>query len=327
MKTNSVAAAFLFGTLLSTPAIGEATQPVQATDFIDLFEKLSGKHPGVRKAHAAGVCASGRFEPGVETGPFADAVLLSNGALPVTVRFSLGGGNPNADERAPGTRGMGVQISLPDGSRHVFTGNNFPVFAGKDPETFFGFLSTLLPDESGNTNPQKTMEFVKNNPSVQANLAWNQQAKTPASYANTEFFGLHSFFFNQAGSKVMYRWHITPDLGAKTLDAEQAKAMPAAFLNNTLAEQLSSDTVSFTLSAIIGEEGDAVNDPSVQWPKEREKVTLGSIVLEQSGGNACTPINFDPNILSSGFTPSDDPVLRMRSLAYAISFGKRLSGQ
>ncbi|MFT6269434.1 MAG: catalase, partial [Alphaproteobacteria bacterium] len=38
-------------------------------------------------------------------------------------------------------------------------------------------------------------------------------------------------------------------------------------------------------------------------------------------------LNFDPNILSAGFTPSADPVLRMRSPAYAISFGKRLSNQ
>ncbi|MCS4306412.1 catalase [Rheinheimera pacifica] len=41
----------------------------------------------------------------------------------------------------------------------------------------------------------------------------------------------------------------------------------------------------------------------------------------------CSNINFDPNVLSRGFSASDDSVLRMRSPAYAISFGKRLSGQ
>jgi catalase len=46
-----------------------------------------------------------------------------------------------------------------------------------------------------------------------------------------------------------------------------------------------------------------------------------------SGGDACTIINFDPNVMSAGFLPSDDPVLKMRSPAYAISFGKRLSNQ
>jgi hypothetical protein len=37
--------------------------------------------------------------------------------------------------------------------------------------------------------------------------------------------------------------------------------------------------------------------------------------------------NFDPNMMSAGFTPSADPVLRMLSPAYAISFGKIVSNQ
>ncbi|MFC3094132.1 catalase family peroxidase [Alteromonas sediminis] len=327
MRISAIAFAVASGVLLANTAPIHAEQRVQATDFIALFEKLSGKQPGERKAHATGVCASGRFEPNTKVDIFTNAPLLSNGNLPATIRFSLGGGNPAADERVPGTRGMGVQISLPDGTRHMFTGNNFPVFAGKDPDTFFGFLSTLLPDENGNRDPQKTMEFVKNNPSVQANLAWNQQAKTASSYGNTEFFGLHTFFYNGNNDQVMFRWHITPDLGVKTLDAEQANAMSNPFLADRLAEQLNDGTVSYTLSAIIGEDGDAVIDPSVQWPEDRKKVVLGKLVLEQSGGDGCTPVNFDPNIMSAGFSPSDDPVLKMRSLAYAVSFGKRLSGQ
>ncbi|WP_026376133.1 catalase family peroxidase [Aestuariibacter salexigens] len=327
MKITALASAITLGLTLCSGAYAQTKQPVQAADLVELFEKLSGKHPGVRKAHASGVCATGQFEPNVQAEEFATAPLLSNGPLYAQVRFSLGGGNPNADETAPGTRGMGVQISLPDGTRHIFTGNNFPVFAGKDPETFYGFLSTLLPDENGQRNPQKTMEFVKANPSVQANVAWNQTAKAAASFANTEFFGLHTFYYGQGDDRVKFRWHMTPDLGVETLSAEQAKATKSPFLKDKLAEQLEQSTVSFTLHAILGTDNDVDNDPSVQWPAEREKVVLGKIILTDSGGEACTPLNFDPNVLSAGFTPSDDPVLRMRSLAYAISFGKRLSGQ
>jgi catalase len=54
---------------------------------------------------------------------------------------------------------------------------------------------------------------------------------------------------------------------------------------------------------------------------------MGSITITEVGGMACDKFNFDPNILSAGFTPSADPVLRMRSPAYGISFGKRLSNQ
>ena len=47
----------------------------------------------------------------------------------------------------------------------------------------------------------------------------------------------------------------------------------------------------------------------------------------RSGGEACTPINFDPNVMSAGFSAGNDPILRMRSPVYAVSFGQRLSGQ
>lgn len=327
MRKPFLFATILLSTTLSTYIHAATPSSIQANDLVELFERLSGKYPGERKAHASGVCATARFEPSEQQGPFVGASLLSQGALPATVRFSLGGGNPDADERNPGTRGMGVQISLTDGSRHIFTGNNFPVFAGKDPETFYGFLSTLLPDENGNRDPQKTLDYIKANPSVQANAAWNKQAQTAYSYGNTEFFGLHTFFYKNNEKDVMFRWQIVPELGVKTITTEEAQQLPASFLSDRLATQLADNQVSFKLVAVLGKEGDSVNDPSVQWPEERERVTLGRIVLEKSGDDSCTAINFDPNVLSDGFKPSDDPVLRMRSAAYAISFGKRLTGQ
>ncbi|MFB0912364.1 MAG: catalase, partial [Glaciecola sp.] len=218
---------------------------------------------------AKGMCASGTFVPAPNK-HFEGAALLANGELPVSMRFSLGGANPNSDERAPGTRGLGMQIKLPNGSFHTFTGNNAPVFAGKDPATFFGFLSTLLPDENGKSDPAKTMAFIKANPSVQANAMWNQQAKTPASWANTGFFGLHTFYFNQAnGEKTKFRWDIQPSLGVKTLDKDDAAKMPEEFLVDTFAKQLKEGIVSFTILASLGQAEDSEVDPSQQWPPAR----------------------------------------------------------
>lgn len=324
---SSIAACLLVvGASASSQAL-ESEKQVQATDLVDIFEKLGGKHPGFRKAHAKGMCAMGTFVPSASD-HFKGAALLENGDLPVAMRFSLGGANPSSDEKAPGTRGLGMQIKLPNGSFHTFTGNNFPVFAGKDPETFFGFLSTLLPDENGKTDPAKTMAFIMANPSVQANAMWNQQAKTPASYANTAFFGLHTFYFDQAGGeKTKFRWNIQPSLGVKTLEKDEAAKMPTEFLADTFAKQLKEGTVSFTIMASLGEAQDSDIDPSQQWPDERPQVALGTVTIKESGGDACKNTNFDPNMMSSGFTPSADPILRMRSPAYAISFGKRLSNQ
>jgi catalase len=56
-------------------------------------------------------------------------------------------------------------------------------------------------------------------------------------------------------------------------------------------------------------------------------VPAGVITLTALGGDTCERVNFDPNVLASGITASADPILQLRSAAYAISFGKRISGQ
>jgi catalase len=317
----------------SQAAMLDDTKPpasVSANDFIELFGKLSGSYPGFRKAHARGACAAGTFVPNKDAKEFSDSALFSSGDLPTVMRFSLGGANPNSDERVPGVRGLGIQIALPDGSKHGITGNSNPVFGGKDPETFFGFLTTLLPDESGKPNMAKVGAYVAANPSVQANAMWSRTTPAPASWANTPYFGLHTFFYQpQTGEQLKYRWALSPDLGNVGLTAEQAATMPAAFLEEKLTAQVNdpATTVSFTLSATIGEAQDTNIDPSMPWPDTRQQVVMGTITVNAVGGESCKNVNFDPNLLSKGFTPSDDPILRMRSPAYGISFGKRLSGQ
>ncbi|MEW9797430.1 catalase family peroxidase [Alteromonas sp. CYL-A6] len=299
---------------------------MSAADMVALFEKLSGHQPGLRKAHARGICASGEFIPARGT-PFDEAALLSQGTLPVTLRYSLGGGNPNADDRSPGTRGVGIQMTLPDGTRHNFTGNNFPVFAGKDPATFYGLLQTFLPDENGKPNPAKTRAYAAEHPSVRAHLAWQQQSKPAASFANNTFNGIHTFYYTpDKGAKIKYRWQLTPDAGELYLTDDERTSLPKNYLDKKLASELDDAPVTYTLTATLGTPEDTDTDPSQQWPADRQTVTLGTVKVTDSGGEACTPVNFDPNVLSKGFASSDDPVLRMRSPAYAISYGKRLSG-
>lgn len=317
--------------LLSLSSITQAQQPpesVSANDFIELFAKLGGEHPGMRKAHARGVCATGSFAPSSEAAQYSSASLFSLEQVPAQIRFSLGGPNPVADERTPGTRGVGIQLNLPDGSKYHITGNNAPVFTGKDPETFFGFLETLLPDENGKPDPAKTGAYIAANPSVQAALAYARSNPAPASFSRSDYFGIHTFFFENAqGELTKFRWHLMPDAGALGLSPEEAESLPSTFLEQRLKDDISAGTVSFTLSAAIGTEEDSVIDPSQQWPAERPTITMGTLTISDAGGEACKPTNFDPNVVPKGIKTSDDPVLKMRSPAYGISFGKRLSNQ
>jgi catalase len=317
---------------LTTVSAQQAPESVTANDFIELFAKLGGAHPGMRKAHAKGVCAAGSFQATSAASEYSSSILFSeestSDALPALIRFSLGGPNPTADERTPGTRGVGIQLTLADGSKYNITGNNTPVFTGKNPETFFGFLETLLPDENGKPNPAKTGAYIAANPSVQPALAYARSNPAPASFARSDYFGIHTFFFeNDQGEQTKFRWHLSPDAGVLGLTAEETESLPAEFLEDRLKEEIAQGNVSFTLTAAIGNEEDSVIDPSQQWPEERPVIELGTLTITSAGGEACVNTNFDPNVVASGIKTSDDPVLKMRTPAYGISFGKRLSNQ
>ncbi|WP_371195088.1 catalase family peroxidase [Glaciecola sp. SC05] len=306
----------------------QAPESVSANDFIQLFAKLGGEHAGMRKAHARGVCAVGSFAPASDAAQYSSSALFTLDEVPAQIRFSLGGPNPVADEREPGTRGVGIQLSLPDGGKYHITGNNTPVFTGKDPETFFGFLETLLPDENGKPNPAKTGAYIAANPSVMPALAYARSNPAPASFSRSDYFGIHTFFFENAqGEQTKFRWHLVPDAGPLGLTAQESASMPSEFLEQRLKDEIADGSVSFTLMAAIGNETDSVIDPSQQWPAERPSIAMGKLTVTEAGGQACNPTNFDPNIVPSGIKTSDDPVLKMRSPAYGISFGKRLSNQ
>jgi len=315
----------LLATLASSSTIA---QEKTAVDLINVFEKLTGKHPGFRKAHAKGVCATGEFELNQFLSKYSTSTLFNQSNVPAIIRFSLGGGNPNADERVAGARGMAIQLSLPDGAIHNIVGNSTPVFAAKDPDVFFGLLEALLPDETGQQDPKKIGAYIASHPSTHAAAAWQQTAETPYSFSNTEFFGLHTFFFLDKDDKeTKFRWHTTPDAGLKTMDKETSSKMPDTFLKDRLITEFNVNPISYTINVSIGTEEDTNIDPSQAWPSDRPMMPFGKLTLTSVNGAECDNINFDPNVLSAGFKPSADPVLRMRSPAYAISFGKRLSGQ
>ncbi|WP_215398711.1 catalase family peroxidase [Rheinheimera oceanensis] len=304
------------------------TAPAQPNDFIDVFAKLSGEHKGLRKNHSKGVCAVGDFTASKAATAYFDADLFSGETLPVIYRFSLPGGNPLAPDYAGVPRGFAAQFSLKNGTKHNIATLNVPVFAAKDPETFLGLLQASVPGADGKPDMAKLTAFKAAHPDTKPLEQWLASHQPPFSYATAEYFGIHTFYLNsKQGEKTKIRWHLQPHDGVKGLtEAEIAEKKPD-FLHQRLAERLQQGAVSFDWIISFGEPEDAVNDPSVQWPAQRKTLNAGMLRLTASGDNSCDNINFDPNVLSRGFSASDDPVLRMRSPAYAISFGKRLSGQ
>ncbi|WP_220757549.1 catalase family peroxidase [Shewanella colwelliana] len=301
---------------------------VTGNDFIDVFEKLAGKHPGVRKGHAKGVCAIGEFMPTEVGRRYSDSPLFSSGKSAASIRFSMAGGNPHASETARSPRGIGVKLTMADGSVHNLAGLTTPVFPGKSPEVFLGLLETLLPNKQGKVDGSQIMQYRHDHPSTLPQFNWLQAHNPPSAYTSVNYHGIHAFYFvDGQGKKTKFKWRLVPKEGEVLLTDAQMEQLPDTFLANKLEQQLLQGPINYELEAVIGHEEDETNNPSLMWPDSREVVTLGTLSIRDSGDVSCEPINFDPNRLAKGIEPSDDPVLKIRSTAYAISFGKRLSGQ
>ena len=71
---------------------------------------------------------------------------------------------------------------------------------------------------------------------------------------------------------------------------------------------------------------DPVNDATAVWPDDRPVVELGVLSLTRLAADndaAQRALAFDPLRLVDGIAGSDDPLLELRSAAYAISRRRR----
>lgn len=324
MKTWLVGAALL-AVVNPVLADGSAT-PVQ---FIDTFAKIFGEHKGERKGHAKGFCVSGSFVGAKSMSSHSKSALFSGDSYPLTGRFSMAGGNPKAAENSRSPRGFAAQIKLNNGEIQHFALLSTPMFGAKDPDSFLGLLMASIPDaQTGKADMAKIAAYRKAHPDTLAQAEYLAKTAPPASYANTPYFGLHTFYLeNSAGKQQAVRWQLQPLDGVKGLTEQEISAKPSDFLQQRLTAQLSKAPVKFKLQFQLATAEDNLLDPSKAWPADRTVLEGGELQISALGGDNCKNINFDPNVLASGISASQDTILQMRSGAYAVSFGKRLSGQ
>lgn len=314
--------------LALSPALHAAEQAT-ADQLITAFAKVFGEHKGERKGHAKGFCAVGNFQALPDAKNFSSVSWLSGETVPVTARFSMAGGNPKAPENSRSPRGLALQLKTANGQLQHFAMLSTPVFGAKDPENFLGLLQTQIPDPAtGKPDLAKIQAFRAAHPDTQPQAEYLAKNSPPWSYATTPYFGIHTFFIkDNTGMEQKVRWQFVPKDGVKGLTEAEIKAPATDFLQKRLADRLVKGATQWTMQLVLGEAGDTETDPSVLWPKERKTLDIGLLSITEQGGEACTGLNFDPNVLSTGLRASGDRVLQMRSPAYAISFGKRLTNQ
>lgn len=327
--TKTSALALAFGLFYAFNV--QAQQGPTADQVVGALEKLAGVHPGERRNHITGICATGSFVGSKETQEFSRSALFSGATIPVVGRFSLAGGNPKAPDSTKSPRGLALQFRLPGNNIHHFTMLNIPIFSAATPQTFYdAALSNMVDPATGKPDPEKQKQFRETHPDAKPLGEFMAKNNAPVSYVNSDFFSIHTFkFINASNQTTLVRWQFIPDDGVKRLTDGEMSSMPVRFLDQDLIAKTQKSPVRWTMMLTIGESGDEQTNPTVYWPTDRKKFVAGVLTLTSATPqkNAeCEKINFDPLVMSDGISPTDDPILMFRSPAYASSFVKRLTG-
>jgi catalase len=324
-KTLRVWLAVLALATLAAP-VAAVAQEAQPDDLVNALNGVFGVHAGKRAAHAKGICLKGSFSPTADAAAISKAPHFA-GPVPVTARFSLGGGNPAAsDKQKDNVRGLAVHFDLGKGNTTDLVMFSAPMFVAKTPEQFVALLKTVAPGPDGKQDADKIAAFFKANPESARQSAWLNARPVPASYATAQYFGVHAFTVSNAkGEKHVVKWKFVAVKNEPGLSDEDAKGKGDDFYAAELKDRLAQGPVSFDLTATFGEAGDPEDDPTAEWPEGRKEVKMGTLAITAEEPDAtCDAGIFDPNNLADGIeAPKNDKILPMRSLDYAVSFGRR----
>jgi len=292
---------------------------------VHAIDSTQSRHDGFRLAHAKGVFCSGTFTPSPAAKRLSRAAHLQDDAVPVTVRFSNGSGDPGQPDKEPLPRGMAITFHLPDGSRTDIVAITLPRFFARTPDDFITVISNSKPLVWRIPRPRLAL-YLLLHPRALLGIAATRPAP-PVSYATCRYNGMHAFRWSAAdGSLRFVRYSWIPMAGEHALPSGELKERGATYLQEEIAERLRREPVRFSLQVQVAADGDPTADATAVWPKNREKVDVGTLELtemDDSREKHGDILGFDPARLTDGIELSDDPLPRLRSEAYKISVDRR----
>jgi catalase len=305
---------------LSSSALADDTDPEA---LVNALNAVFGANPGKRAAHTHGICVKGAFTPSDEAAKLSKAPhLTGKGPWPVVGRFSMGGGNPEASNaQKDNVRALAIHIDLGGGNQTDMVMISAPIFAAKTPAKFLELLTTVATKDK-----EKIGAFFKANPESTLQKSWLNARPVSASYATVSYFGVHTFTLtNAAGEKQIIKWKLVPKGGEVGLSDEEAKTKAWDFYKPELTERLAKGPAEFDVTAILGQPGDALDDPTAIWPEDRKSVGMGTLAISAlEEDTVCDTNMFDPTNVSEGIEgPENDGIFQIRSPAYAVSFSRR----
>lgn len=310
---------------MTTSAHGEEF----AREVMDALQQSGAVHPGHRGVHAKGTLCAATFTPTPEAARLSVAPHLAGPPVRAHVRFSNGAGDPSAPDYEPREgRGMAVKFYPPDSPTTDIVAITLPVFFVRDPQGFLEFVHARVPDpETGEVDMGKVGAFIGAHPEALPAAQHVLTSEPPESYLRVAYNSLHAYGFVDGDGQLRFgRYRFEPEAGEAHLPADDAVRRGAHYLRDDLAERLAAGPARFALWVQLAGEDDPVDDPTLAWPDDRERVLLGTLEItglafdrEQDGD----VLVFDPTRVVPGIELSDDQILHFRAHAYAESVFRR----
>jgi catalase len=310
------AAAFAYTAGWLTP------QRLTSEKLVEALAPPGGPALGHRRNHAKGICFTGVFESNGAGSALSRAQVFARGQYPALGRFNLATVNPDAADATVRVRGMGLQISTPDGQEWRTAMINAPVFTVSTPRAFYELLLA-----AGSKDPNAMNAFAAANPEFAGFGAWAKGGAWTGSYAEERFNGLNAFVFvDNAGAKQAVRWSLLPAAQPVPVSPEDLAKRGPNFLEQEITERVGSAPQRWSMVVTVANPDDPTADPTKAWPEDRRTVEVGTLIVQKIEAEAdgpCRDINFDPTVLPTGIRVSDDPFPAARSAAYAKSYDLR----
>jgi catalase len=296
--------------------------PEQAIDGVN---ERFGRHPGYRALHAKGRFYEATFTAAPEAKPLTRAAHMQGGPVGATVRFSNASGDPDDPDYAPDIRGMATSFHLPDGSRTDIVAQTAPRFPTTSPAEF---IQLTKASSRAVKDLWRLPAFLARHPgTIPSAVAGLPALKTPVSYATRSYYAIHAYRWVDAdgGERyVRYTWH--PEGGDRNVSLREARARGADYLQEEMVDRLARGPARLDLMLQIAGEGDDPDDPTDDWPGDREVVNAGTLEVTglapdpEAGGEVFV---FDPVRVTDGIELSNDPILQFRPKAYSVSIERR----
>jgi catalase len=325
--------------------VSVAKQLVQA-----IIDNLPEPVPGRRPVHTIGIGVKGKFVASDVARTYCIAEHFNGRSVDVSVRFSNGLGGLEQHDGWSDVRGMAVRFHLSDGMASDLIATTLGEFFVRNVADFFefakvakrepyrrqhwllkiaDFLQLKVPPRNPYPNETESVDagalrYANLHRFSQLGLFQVASIGAPESYARASYHAVHTFWVTAPdGARRPVRFSWQPVAGVRNTNPKAERH--DKYLFDELRDRLRRWPARFMLMMTIGEEGDALDDPTKPWPGTRIRVVMGTLTLtevpvdSEEQEMAGERISFNPCRLAPGIEVSKDPILEARLGAYEVS--------